>query len=137
MADGTVTNFLGPKALEEHTIPTIAAAARDAGRSTPLIVASMPTCVTSDEDEARARAAEQFSVYMTRYTAYKAAFDRQGVDGPASLAVVGDEDRVAAELARYAEAGVTEFCAHPFGTAHEQERTQALIAELASAKTNQ
>ncbi|HZE31676.1 MAG TPA: hypothetical protein VE198_09600, partial [Actinoallomurus sp.] len=40
------------------------------------------------------------------------------------------EDTVARELARLADAGVTELVATPFGDAAEQERTIGVLAEL-------
>lgn len=130
LADGTVATFLRPERLAEHTVPTIRSAAAEAGRPEPMIVATMPTCVTIDEADARRRAAEHFAAYTTRYTAYRATFERQGVTGPGELAVMGDEEAVAAELARYADAGVTEFCAQLFGTPEERSGTADLIADL-------
>ncbi|MCU1344941.1 MAG: Luciferase-like monooxygenase [Acidimicrobiia bacterium] len=130
LADGTITNWLAPRALETHTIPTITAAASEAGRPRPRIVANMPMCVTSDEAGARTLAAEQFGIYSTRYTAYKATFDRQGVDGPAALVVTGDEDTVTRELRRYSDIGVDEFCVHLFGSVEDRARTDALINDI-------
>lgn len=131
LADGTITTWVGPETLAAHTIPTISAAA--AGRPAPRIIASMPVLVTNDEDAGRQLAADQYEVYVSRYTAYAASFERQGVDGPAPLVVVGDDEAVAAHLQRFAAAGATDFCAHLFGDADQRRRTFNVLGQLALA----
>lgn len=135
LADGTVTTWVAPEILAAHTVPKISAAAQEAGRPAPRVIASMPVCVTDDEAAARQVAAEQYGVYVTRYTAYKANFERHGVDGPAPLVVAGDEAAVAAHLQRYADAGATDFCAHLFGTAEQQRRSREVLGDLAAASS--
>jgi 5,10-methylenetetrahydromethanopterin reductase len=131
LADGTVTTFIGAATLEKHTVPTITAAADQVGRPRPMVVAGMPICVTNDEGAARQLAADLYSVYTTRYTAYRATFERQGVAGPADLAVIGDEDQAGHELQRFADAGADHFAANPFGSAEEIVRTRAFLAAFA------
>jgi F420-dependent oxidoreductase-like protein len=131
LADGTLTTWVGPRQLGAHTVPTITAAAADAGRPAPRVIASMPVCVSEDADAARAVAAEEYAMYVHRYTAYRATFERQGVGGPAPLVVVGDEQAVADHLQRFADAGATDFCAHLFGTDEQRTRTLATLADLA------
>ncbi len=135
LADGTLTTFIGPDALEKHTVPTITAAAEEAGRPRPEVVAGMPICLTSDTEGARRVAAELYSLYTTRYTAYRATFERQGVTGPGDLAVIGDEDNAAQQLQRFAEAGATAFSANPFGTPDEIARTRAFLAAFARERS--
>jgi F420-dependent oxidoreductase-like protein len=132
MADGTITWMTGPRTLASHTVPRITEAAREAGRPEPRVVCGLPVCVTDDEAAARERAARLFAGYGT-LPSYRAMLDREGVEGPADVAIVGDEARVRAELARLAEAGVTDFCAAPFARSGspDAERTRALLAELA------
>lgn len=134
LSDGISATWTSYKTLSEYTIPMVSGAAAEAGRPTPRIVASMPISVNPDVDGARAMAAEEYAVYGTRYTAYKAVFDRQGVPGVAPLVITGDEDAVVAELKRYAEVGVHDFCANPFGTDEQKQRTIALVGELARTK---
>ena len=56
LADGTITWCTGPATLSSHIVPTITAAAEQAGRPAPRIVAALPVCVTSDVGgSARAR----------------------------------------------------------------------------------
>ena len=50
---------------------------------------------------------------------------------PAIVAIVGDEDIVAAQIAHFAEVGPTDFVAAIFGTADERARTYDLMAAIA------
>jgi len=90
LADGTSTWCVGPKTLTELTIPTLRQAAADAGRPEPRIAVALPVCVTDDVAGARARAAQVFAVYDT-LPSYKSMMNREGVDGPGGLAIVGTE----------------------------------------------
>jgi alkanesulfonate monooxygenase SsuD/methylene tetrahydromethanopterin reductase-like flavin-dependent oxidoreductase (luciferase family) len=53
LADGTITWMCGPKTLDEHIVPKLGAAARDAGRPTPRIVAGLPIVITREVDAAK------------------------------------------------------------------------------------
>jgi alkanesulfonate monooxygenase SsuD/methylene tetrahydromethanopterin reductase-like flavin-dependent oxidoreductase (luciferase family) len=86
--------------------------------------------VTDDVDAARARADEMFALYG-RLPSYRAMLDREGAAGPGDVAVVGDEQSVATQLERFADAGTTDFLAAPFGRSADRDRTVALLAELA------
>ncbi|WP_141576847.1 LLM class F420-dependent oxidoreductase [Actinomadura sp. WMMA1423] len=109
-ADGTVLWMTGPATVREHIVPTIAAAAEAAGRDAPRVVCVLPVCVTGDVDAAREQAGETFAVYGA-LPSYRAMMDREGVEGPKDLAIVGDEDAVAARLEELSKAGVTDFVA--------------------------
>jgi 5,10-methylenetetrahydromethanopterin reductase len=63
MASGTVTYLTGPDTIESHIIPTIRRAAVEAGRPEPVVVASLPVCVTDDADAARSAASDQWAMY--------------------------------------------------------------------------
>ena len=47
LADGTILWMTGPKTIEKHVAPTLFAAARDAGRPRPRIVANLPIALTN------------------------------------------------------------------------------------------
>ncbi|RKT84746.1 F420-dependent oxidoreductase, MSMEG_4879 family [Saccharopolyspora antimicrobica] len=126
LADGTITLWAGPRALDEHIVPTISAVAEQ-----PRVVAVVSVCVTSEVDDARVRFAEELSV-AGELPAYRAMLDRQGLAGPEDVAVLGDEVAVERSLRRFVEAGATELVAVPFGTAAEQERTREVLAALNS-----
>lgn len=125
-ADGTVLWMTGPTTVKEHIAPTITAAAKAAGRGEPRIVCALPTCVTSDAERAREQAAQTFEMYGI-LPSYRAMMDREGVDGPADLAVIGDEDTVQAKLAALAEAGVTDFVAAEFMPGDDGRRTREFL----------
>ena len=130
LADGTILWMTGPGTVESHTVPIVSKAAEAAGRPTPRVAAGVPVCVTSDVDSTRERAARLYAVYG-QLPSYRAMLDAEGLDGPADLAVIGDEAAVAAGLRRFADAGVTELAASEFGgTADERKRTRELLQSL-------
>jgi F420-dependent oxidoreductase-like protein len=130
LADGTVTWMTGPATLAEHTVPTITEAAAEAGRPAPRVVVGLPVCVTDDVDGARARAAKTYEMYGF-LPSYRAMLDREGAEGPADVAIVGDEATVAAAIERVADAGATDFSAAEFAVGDdEKRRTRELLATL-------
>jgi F420-dependent oxidoreductase-like protein len=130
LADGTITWMTGPSTLSEHIVPTITSAAKEAGTGEPRVVCGLPVCVTDDLDGARSRAAKMFSIYG-QLPSYRAMLDREGVDGPADVALVGDEKEVLAGVERIRDAGATDFCAAEFGiTDDERARTREVLQSL-------
>jgi F420-dependent oxidoreductase-like protein len=130
VTDGTATWMTGTKTVAQHIVPTIGAAAHDAGRPVPRVVVSLPVTVTSDLEAARRRIDEIFAIYPS-LPSYRAMLDREGAAGPSDVALVGDEAAVAAGVRRLAEAGATDFAAAVVGGVEERERTRAVLAELA------
>lgn len=112
---GTVTWMTGPQTLAEHTVPTLLAAAQAAGTGEMRVVTSLPVAVTDDVDGARERAARVFAVY-NQLPSYRAMLDREGAEGPADVAIVGDEATVRAGIERLRSAGVTDFVASEFSS---------------------
>jgi 5,10-methylenetetrahydromethanopterin reductase len=130
MANGTALWMVGPKTVANHVVPTITSAAEAAGRPSPEIAVGLPACVTADPDAAREKAATAFGFY-NNLPSYRAMLDKEGVAGPADVAIVGDEDSVAAQLTSLAEAGATSLILSVFGSRDDRERTLALLADLA------
>jgi F420-dependent oxidoreductase-like protein len=130
MTDGTATWMTGPATLESHIIPSINAAAAEAGRVPPRIAAGFPICVTGDPDRARQTASQVFSIYG-QLPSYQAMLEREGATGPADVAIVGDEQEVADQIRRLAEIGVTDLGASPYGNDEERARTITVLADLA------
>jgi 5,10-methylenetetrahydromethanopterin reductase len=126
LADGTTTWCVGPKVLGELTIPTIRQAAADAGRPEPRIHCTLPVLVTDDVDGARKRAAQLFAVY-DQLPSYKTMMDREGVDGPGGIAIVGSESEVRDQVRALADLGVTDFGAGIFA-ANPDEAAATLAA---------
>ena len=108
MADGTITWVTGPKTLEDHIIPTLGKAAADAGRPTPRTVAGLPIVITKDPASARETIGKLLAMYG-QLPSYRAMLDREGVDGPGDIALVGDEAEVGTALDRMRDIGVTDF----------------------------
>lgn len=127
---GTILWMTGPQTIADHTVPTLRAAAEDAGNPEPHVTAGVPVCVTDDVDGTRARAAKVYAVYG-QLPSYRAMLDREGLEGPADLAIIGDEDTVRERLAAFADAGVTDLAASEFGsTDEERSRTRDLLRSL-------
>ena len=131
MAEGTITWMTGPSTLREHTVPTLRSATAEAGRADAFrVVAGFPVCVTDDADAARELAAQVFAIYG-QLPSYRAMLDREGLAGPADLALVGDEKTVQIAIEEIADAGATDFLAAEFGaTDAERTRTRDLLRSL-------
>jgi F420-dependent oxidoreductase-like protein len=129
VADGTVTWMTGPATLASHTVPIITAAAAAAGRPAPRIATSLPICVTNEVDAARERAARDFQVYGF-LPSYRAMLDREGAEGPADVALVGDAATVEKQVRALADAGVTEYVASIYGSRDERAETRALLKSM-------
>jgi F420-dependent oxidoreductase-like protein len=127
-AAGTVTWMTGPSTIGSHIVPTIRAAAAEAGRPEPRVVVGLPVCVTDDAAAARATAGETFAVYG-HLPSYRAMLDREGAAGPADVGIIGTEAQVKDEVGGMAEIGVTDFVGAPFGSS---EQIRASIDALAS-----
>jgi alkanesulfonate monooxygenase SsuD/methylene tetrahydromethanopterin reductase-like flavin-dependent oxidoreductase (luciferase family) len=128
-ADGTILWMTGPATVREHIAPAIRAAASGAGRPDPRIVCILPVCVTSDPDAARERAARVFAIYE-QLPSYRAMLDREGAAGVADITLAGDEDTVGSQIARLAEAGVTDFVAGEYARGEDASRTRAFLRSL-------
>jgi F420-dependent oxidoreductase-like protein len=122
LADGTTLAWVGPRTVREHIKPRLTEAAAAAGRPAPRIIATLPVCVTDDEERVRSVISRTLTLYGD-LPSYKAMFEREGVAGPGELALVGSASRVSELVAELAEAGVTDFAASEF-TTNQQERDQ-------------
>jgi 5,10-methylenetetrahydromethanopterin reductase len=127
--DGTVLWMTGPATVRDYIVPTISAAAKEAGAGIPRVVCILPVCVTNDPAAARARADEALAIYG-QLPSYRAMLDKEGAAGPGDVAIVGTEDEVAAQISALAEAGVTDFVAAEVAEAEERRRTRALLRTL-------
>ena len=128
-ADGTILWMTGPATVRGHIVPEITAAAERAGRPAPRVVCQLPVCVTDDPAAVRAGADKLFAIYG-QLPSYRAMLDREGAAGPGDVAIVGDEDAVAAGIAAIADAGATDFVAIDFSRDDDAPRTRALLTSL-------
>ncbi|MFI6090781.1 LLM class F420-dependent oxidoreductase [Streptomyces sp. NPDC051218] len=133
LADGILPLLAGPRALAEHIVPAVNAAAEAAGRPAPRIVAFVPGVVTADAETVRDTATAALSFYE-QFPSYQRVIGLSGATRAADLAVIGDEEHVAAEVHRYREAGATEvvFTSTELGGEADRRRTWKLLGELAS-----
>lgn len=131
VADGTITWCTGPITVEEQIVPLVTKAAELAGRPPPRVIVALPAIVTDDEAYGRAMADEQLAGYG-QIPVYRAVLDREGVEGPGDVSVVGSEASVTAQLEHLAEIGATEFIAIPSGTDDDRRRTLDHLASIAT-----
>jgi 5,10-methylenetetrahydromethanopterin reductase len=130
MADGTTLAWVGPRTVREHIKPRLTEAASTADRPSPRIIATLPICVTDDEQRVRALISRTLTMYA-ELPSYKAMFEREGVAEPGDLALVGSASRVSELVAELAEAGVTDYAASEFTTnQQEREQTRELLKTL-------
>lgn len=132
LADGTITWLTGPATIENHIVPSITAAAKSAGRRDPRVVVCFPVSVSDDRDQVLQSVAKIWALYGG-LPSYRAMLDKEGVEGPADLAIVGDEDFVVSEIRRLESIGATDFSGVLVGNKEERDRTAALLGQLASA----
>jgi F420-dependent oxidoreductase-like protein len=105
---GTILWLSGPRAIAEQIKPALDAAAAEAGRPTPRIVASVPVCVTADPDGMKGLVAAALANYND-LPSYRGVMDTEGASGPADVSLIGDADTVRAGIQAFAEAGCADF----------------------------
>lgn len=129
LADGTITSWVGPKTLESHIIPLITAAASEAGNPAPRIAVGLPISLTNeDPTELKQRYASAVANY-NELPSYRSMLDIEGVEGPAELAMFGDEAALDAALERLRDIGVTDYLAQVSPTDRGSvERTYEYLA---------
>ena len=101
LADGTNTWMVGPKTMANHIVPGL-------GDGDHTVVGGVPIILTTKVDEAREAIAKNLTMYG-QLPSYRAMLDREGADGPADIAIVGDENTLRGEIKRFEDAGVTDF----------------------------
>jgi F420-dependent oxidoreductase-like protein len=135
---GTILWMADERAISEHIVPRITAAATDAGRPAPRIVAGVPVavCSSTEINDARAYASE-----VLGHAHFSPNYERLLEHGDAAdvgdTMAVGDEHTVLARLLRYRDAGVTDLAVRvvPLGSDAgarivSRTRTQNFIASL-------
>ncbi|HEY5155631.1 MAG TPA: TIGR03564 family F420-dependent LLM class oxidoreductase [Acidimicrobiales bacterium] len=128
--DGSILWLSGPRTIAEKIRPALEAAAERAGRPAPRVVASVPVCVTDDAESVRTLIGQILADYNT-LPSYRAVMDAEGAAGPQDVSLVGNEDEVRAGLARFAEAGTTDFSALEFTLdPDDAARTRALLQSV-------
>ena len=132
LADGAVTWMTGPATLRDHVIPRLREAAAAADNPEPRVCVGMPIAVTDHSERARARADRLFQHYAA-LPSYRAMLEREGVDSPGGVAIVGDEAEVEDKLRYLADIGATDLLATVFpvdGSQTSATRTRALLQSM-------
>lgn len=106
--DGSILWLSGPRAIADRIKPALEAAAAEAGRPSPRIMASVPLCVTRDADSVRGFVATALAGYND-LPSYRGVMDAEGAGGPADVSLIGTEAEVLAGIRSFAEAGATDF----------------------------
>ena len=97
------------------------------------MLATLPICVTDDPVGVRERITKTSAMYG-QLPSYRAMFEREGVENPGDLGVIGSEAEVENALGVLAEAGVTDFAASEFTPSPEEKlRTRELLKRLTAA----
>jgi alkanesulfonate monooxygenase SsuD/methylene tetrahydromethanopterin reductase-like flavin-dependent oxidoreductase (luciferase family) len=125
VADGVMLWLCVPEYIESVVVPAVSEGRAKAGKGIEGfdIVAAVPSAVTGEPDEARARFRDELNPYfnlpfyrkMIERSGYEddvKAFDERGVEAISdrylhSLAAIGSADEAAAAVRRYRDAGVT------------------------------
>jgi F420-dependent oxidoreductase-like protein len=137
--DGTILWLADEQAIETHVVPRITAAASEAGRPSPRIVAGVPVCLClpSEVDAAVARANRVLSE-ATVSPNYQRLLDMGNADSVGDILAAGDETMVTKRLEAFAAAGVTDVSVRvlPIGADRDEliassRRTRDFLASLA------
>ncbi len=132
VAAGTSVGSCGPRTIAHHIAPVINAAADEAGRPRPRVVALVGVCVTEAPEAVRARSREHSRMYDS-FPSYRRMLDREGVASGADLMLAGSIDHIADGLAAYAAAGATDLriMIHADDEDERMATREALAAALA------
>ena len=129
LSEGAVTWMTGPNTLRDHVVSLVNEAAAAAGNPAPRVCVGMPIAVTDHPNRARARADRLFQHYAV-LPSYRAMLEREGVESPGDIAIVGDEAAVEDQLHQLAEVGATDLLATIFpvdGSQTSFTRTRAFL----------
>ncbi len=140
-AGGTVLWMADERAIRDHIVPRISAAASGAGRPAPRVVAGVPValCSDSEADDARGYAGEVLghADFSPNYVRLLEHGDAQDVG---DTMAAGDESAILNRLRSYRDAGVTDLAARivPLGKDTTQRtdsrrRTQEFLSSLCPA----
>ena len=141
LASGTILWMADERAIAEHVVPRITAAAAGAGRVAPRVVAGVPVtlCRNDEVDAARTRANQ-----LLGHAEYSPNYERLLEHGDAKevgdLLAAGDVAAVRARLQRFRDAGATDLSVRvlPIGADREariasKQRTLDFLASCCPA----
>jgi len=129
---GTILWMADERAIRDHVVPRITAAASSAGRSAPRIVAGVPVALCSNRDAENARAyASEVLGHADFSPNYVRLLEHGDAEDVGDTMAAGDESAILARLRRYQEAGVTDLAARIVPLGHDATtRTQSRLRTL-------
>lgn len=131
LADGSIPFLTGPRTIANRVVPGLLAGSDGAPRR---VVAGVVVIVTDEAERVREIVAPALDFYGT-FPSYRSVFEAEGIAHPIELALIGDEEHVAAGLRRYVDAGATELYATQ--TDLDGPQTQRRTWELLGALTRE
>ncbi len=140
-AGGTVLWMADERAIGDHIVPRITAAARRAGRPAPRIVAGVPValCPDNQTDDARAYASEVLG-HADFSPNYVRLLEHGDAEDVGDTMAAGDESAILARLRRYRDAGATDVATRivplgkdPTERSESRRRTQEFLSSLCPA----
>jgi F420-dependent oxidoreductase-like protein len=139
--DGTILWLADERAIEGHVAPRINAAAQEAGRPAPRIVAGIPVCLCADSevDEAVARTNRILSEAEVSPN-YQKLLDLGDAQEVGDILAAGSEASIEKRLRSFADAGATDVSLRvvPIGKGRDEllassRRTREFLASLGGA----
>ena len=111
-AGGTILWMADERAIGDHVVPRITAAASQAGRPAPRIVAGVPValCSNNETDAARGYASEVLG-HADFSPNYVRLLEHGDAEDVGDTMAAGDESAILARLRGYRDAGVTDLAA--------------------------
>jgi F420-dependent oxidoreductase-like protein len=105
---GTTLGQCGPRTISSYVLPHLSEGAEAAGRTGLRIMALVRICVTDDRAGAKALAREISAQYQS-IPSYAAVTAHEQLDDASDLHLIGGWQEILDGLAKYAEAGTTDF----------------------------
>ena len=138
LTDGTILWMADERAIAEHVVPRITAAATDAGRPAPRIVAGVPVALCDDNE---VDAAREYANKVLGHAEYSPNYQRLLEHGDATdvgdMLAAGDEAAVVKRLESFRDAGATDLGVRivPFGANRDERiesrrRTEQFLSSL-------
>ena len=137
-ADGTILWMADERAIAEHIVPKIRAAADAAGRPAPRVVAGVPVALCGPDEVAIARAQASEVLGHAHFSPnYVRLLDHGDAEDVGDTMAAGTEADVLARLRSYRDAGVTDLAVRvvPLGAdepsrRESRHRTEEFVASL-------
>ena len=137
--DGTILWLADERAISEHIAPTINAAAEQAGRPAPRIIAGVPVCICGDDEvEVAVERANKLLSEAEVSPNYQRLLDKGEAKEVGDILAAGSESSVEKRLRSFADAGVTDVSVRvvPIGADRDERlasmrRTRDYLASLA------